>query len=206
VSTPKTVTYDNEGNEPLTISGFTLAGSDPGEFLTGTDTCRQTIAPGESCTLEVRFAPQAPGNASATLTALTNASENPVTALNGIASGPVSGPPGPPGSAGAAGATGQAGPRGPAGKNAKVTCMVKQKRKGGKTKVKVTCKVKLAKPKSSALVAWRLTQRRRTVASGVAHARNGRLELRLSALARLHRGRYVLHLAGRGEGTPFVVR
>jgi len=202
ISTPKTVTYTNEGNQPLTIGGFALGGPDGDQFLTGTDTCRQTIAPGASCVLQVRFAPQAPGNASATLTALTNAPENPVTALTGIASAPAVGPPGPPGPAGPTGATGQTGPRGPAGKNAKVTCKVK---KNG-VKTKVTCKVKLAKPKSSASVAWRLTRRQRTVAHGVARARNGRVRLDLPHAGRLPPGRYVLHLAGRRQGTAFVVR
>jgi hypothetical protein len=202
ISTPKTVTYTNEGNLPLTIGGFSLGGPDGDQFLTGTDTCRQTIAPGASCVLQVRFAPQAPGNASATLSALTNAPENPVTALTGIASAPAVGPPGPPGPAGPTGATGQTGPRGPAGKNAKVTCRVK---KSG-VKTKVTCKVKLAKPKSNASVAWRLTRRQRTVAHGVARARNGRIRLDLPGADRLPPGRYVLHLAGRRGGISFVVR
>lgn len=199
ISRPQTVTYTNEGNEPLTISGFTLTGSNADDFLTGTDTCRQTIAPGSSCTLQIRFAPQASGSASAVLTALTNAPENPVTALNGTASAPTVGPAGP---AGATGATGQPGPRGPAGKNAKVTCRV---RKSG-VRTKVTCKVKLAKPKSSASVAWRLTRRQRTVAHGVARARNGRIRLDLPGANRLPPGRYVLHLAGQRHGTAFVVR
>jgi hypothetical protein len=202
ISRPQTITYTNEGNEPLEISGFSLTGTDAGEFLTGTDTCRQTIAPGATCTMQVRFAPQAPGNASASLTALTNAPENPDTALNGIASAPVVGPPGPAGPAGPAGVAGAAGPRGPAGKNAKVTCKVKKS--GAKTKV--TCKVKLVKPKSSASVAWRLTRRQRTVAHGVARARNGRISLALPGVDRLPPGRYVLHLAGRRQGTSFVIR
>ncbi len=198
VSPPQTVTYTNEGNQPLTIGGFTLTGSNPDEFLTGTDTCREAIAPGASCTLQVRFAPLAPGSVSATLTALTNAPENPTTALSGIAAAP---PPGPPGPVGPTGATGKTGPRGPAGKNAKVTCTVK--RRG---KVRVTCKVKLAKKKSSALIRWRLTRRQRTVAHGVARARNGRVRLDLPGADRLCPGRYVLHLAGQRQGTAFVVR
>src|SRR6185295_3517404 len=105
----------------------------------------------------------------------TNAPENPVTALSGIASAPTSGPAGPAGPAGAPGAAGQAGLRGPAGKNAKVTCTVKKK---GETQVKVTCKVKQAKAKTSSVVAWRLTRHHRTVAHGLTRARNGRLTCR----------------------------
>ncbi len=202
ISRPQTVTYTNEGNEALKISGFTFTGSDPDDFLTGTDTCRETIAPDSSCTLQVRFAPQAPGSSSAILNALTNAPQDPATALTGTAAAPVVGPPGPAGPPGIAGATGQPGPRGPAGKNAKVTCKVK---KNG-VRTKVTCKVKLAKPKSSASVAWRLTRRQRTVAHGVARARSGRIRLDLPGADRLPPGRYVLHLAGRKRGTAFVLR
>jgi hypothetical protein len=206
ISPPQTVTYTNGGNLPLTISGFTLSGPDPDEFLTGTDTCREALAPAASCTLQVRFAPLAPGTATATLTALTNAEVDPTTALSGIATSSPIGPAGPPGPVGPVGPTGKAGPRGPAGRNAKVTCRVKRKKlRKGKIRVKVTCRVRLI-GKKKARLAWRLTHRQRTVASGVARARNGFLMLPLSRITRLHRGRYVLHLAGRRQGAAFVVR
>jgi len=222
VSASQTVTYTNEGNEPLTIAGFTIAGADSDEFQTGTDTCRVALAPGRSCKLQVRFAPFASGSASAVLTAVTNAAEDPTTALDGMASAPTVPPVGPAGPAGATGATGATGPlgatgpagasgptgpRGPAGKNAKVTCTVRKKGlAGGGTKVKVTCKVKPAtKKKAVASVAWRLTRGRQTVAHGTALARNGRIRLVITAADLLRPGRYVLRLPGRGRAASFVV-
>ena len=100
--------------------------------------------------MQIRYAPQAPGNSSAVLTALTKARETPVTALSGIASARTSGP---------------AGPAGPAG----------------------------------------VAARQRTVAHGVARARNGRIRLDLPGADRLPPGRYVLHLDGKRRGTAFVV-
>lgn len=229
LSPSQTVTYSNEGNEPLTIAGFTITGADSDEFQTGTDTCRVALAPGRSCKLQIRFAPLAAGSAAAVLTAVTNATEDPTTALSGIASAaavPPVGPPGPTGATGAAGETGsaggtgsvgaagpagargKAGARGRAGRDAKVTCTVRRKGPGSGT-VKVTCKVKLAtkkKAKAGARVAWRLTRGRHTVAHGIALARHGRFRLMLAGAERLRPGRYVLRLPGRGPATPFVVR
>lgn len=195
-SAPQSVTYLNAGNAPLAIEGFSLSGANPGDFYTAADNCRAMLAPGASCAVQVVFSPAAAGQRVATLTALTNAASDPVTALSGVGGPLPAGPPGP------AGPVGPIGPRGPAGKNAKVTCTVK---KQGKTKVKVTCKVKLTS-KAAASVAWSLTRNGRTVAHGLARARDGRLRLRLSPLGNLPPGRYVLRLAGRDRGTAFVVR
>ncbi len=183
VSGPKLVTYTNHGDEPLVVQGFSFRGNG-GDFFTTDDTCHAPIAPGSSCTVQIRFAPQAQGSRSATLTALTNAPSDPTTALTGTA-GPL-----------------PKSPKGNPGKNAKVTCTVKKK---GKTTVKVTCKVKLVDSKGSARVGWRLTRHGHTVAHGIARTRHGRITLPLSRIVRLHRGRYVLHVAGRRRGTVFVV-
>lgn len=229
VSASQTVTYTNEGNEPLTIAGFTITGADSDEFQTGTDTCRVALAPGRSCKLQIRFAPLTAGPASAALTAVTNAAEDPTTALSGMASAPPVPPVGPAGPAGATGAAGETGPagatgsvgaagpagargktgaRGPAGRNAKVTCTVRRKGPGSGA-VRVTCKVRLAtkkKAKAGARVAWRLTRGQRTVAHGIALARHGRFRLVLLDAEGLRPGRYVLRLPGWGPATPFVVR
>ena len=114
------------------------------------------------------------------------------------------GPSGPQGPNGGQGPRGPRGPRGAPGRNAKVTCTVK-KSKGAK-KVKVTCKVILVKKTSKARIHWRLLRRGHTVAHGVARAKHGRLQLRLSNLAHLRRGRYTLRIAGRRAGTTIVIR
>src|SRR5205807_9247981 len=53
---------------------------------------------------------------------------------------------------------------------------------------------------------WRLLRRGHTVAHGVARAQHGRLQLRLSNLGHLRRGRYTLRIAGRRAGTRIVIR
>src|SRR5439155_1448739 len=114
------------------------------------------------------------------------------------------GPSGPQGPRGGQGPRGPRGPRGPPGRNAKVTCKVK-KSKGAK-KVKVTCKVVLVKKTSRARIHWRLLRRGHAVAHGVARAKHGRLQLRLSNLGHLRRGHYTLRIAGRRAGTRIVIR
>ncbi len=203
LSAPQAVTYTNVGAEPMEVQGFTFAGPDPGDFLAGGDTCHARVAPGSSCTVEVRFAPQGQGTRTATMTALTDASTDPVTQLSGTAgplpTGPAgaagqagqTGAAGSTGQAGAVGATGPTGPQGKAGKDAKVTCKAT-----GKTPVKVTCKVKYPGDSTSGRVAWRLTRSGRTVAHGLASTRHGRLVLDRKQFGRLEPGRYVLHLGG----------
>ncbi|TMM10377.1 MAG: hypothetical protein E6G00_07550, partial [Actinobacteria bacterium] len=114
------------------------------------------------------------------------------------------GPSGPQGPRGGQGPRGPRGPQGPPGRNAKVTCKVK-KSKGAK-KVKVTCKVVLVKKTSQARIHWRLLRRGHAVAHGVARAKHGRVQLRLSHLGHLRRGRYTLRIAGRRAGTTIVIR
>ena len=90
VSAPKTVTYTNTGSLPLSINGLDISGADADEFTAELGDCGN-VPPGQSCTAQVRFAPQAVGSRSATLTALSDAEEDPTTTLSGNA-----GPPPPP--------------------------------------------------------------------------------------------------------------
>ena len=200
ISRPQTVTYTNEGNEPLTISGFTLTGSNADDFLTGTDTCRQTIAPGASCTLQIRFAPQASGSASAVLTALTNAPENPVTALNGIASAPTGRRPGR--SGGSRRSHRPARPQGPRRQERQGHLQGEEERRQDQGHLQ-----------GEAGEAEEQRQRRLATHPSTANGRprgrprrNGRIRLDLPGANRLPPGRYVLHLAGQRHGTAFVVR
>lgn len=85
VSTPQAITYTNVGDGSLAIRGFTLVGANPADFFSSTDTCHAPLPPGASCSLEVRFAPQAEGSRSAVIVALTNAPSDPATTLTGLA-------------------------------------------------------------------------------------------------------------------------
>ncbi len=143
------VTVSNTGYAPMVISGLTITtpGSATGDFIA--DGCSGPVAPGSSCQIEVRFAPQAQGSRSATLVLPTNDPAHPTlsVALNGTGGPLPQGATGPPGATspqvatgqpvatgqqgatGQAGATGQQGatgqpggrgPTGPAGNNGKV--------------------------------------------------------------------------------------
>jgi Glycine rich protein/HYDIN/CFA65/VesB-like, Ig-like domain len=72
ISSQQTLQVSNAGTAPLVISGVQTGGADPGDFLLD-DLCQQPIAPGSSCQLGVRFAPQAKGSRTATLAVVTNA-------------------------------------------------------------------------------------------------------------------------------------
>lgn len=90
ISAPKTVTYTNGGTAPLSIDGLAMSGANADEFTRELGDCGN-VPPGGSCSAQVRFAPQAVGSRSATLTALSDAEEDPTTTLTGNA-----GPPPPP--------------------------------------------------------------------------------------------------------------
>jgi hypothetical protein len=129
----------NNGAAPLVVSDVLLSGTDAADYLID-DNCQEPVAPGASCQIGVRFAPQATGPSSATLTLQTNS----VTAPGPVALSGIGGllPQGP------------AGPTGPAGANGQVelvTCRavtktVTRKIHGERKRVKVTqnvCTTKL---------------------------------------------------------------
>jgi hypothetical protein len=115
VSAPQTLTFTNNGSAPLVFSAFVFGGTNASDFFTGSDdSCHVAIAPGASCSLQVRYAPAAAGSSSATITAVTNAATNAAVTLTGTAGALPAGPQGP---AGADGSTGPAGPAGTPGSN-----------------------------------------------------------------------------------------
>ena len=65
-SAAKTVTLTNVGPASLSISSISFTGTNPADF-TQTNTCGSSLASGESCTINVRFAPRGRGTRSATL-------------------------------------------------------------------------------------------------------------------------------------------
>jgi len=86
------VTLINTGNELLVINGISVTGTDAGDFLQ-TNNCGSPIggnplalAVGDSCLVNVSFAPTAGGSRAATLTFTNNAANSPQTiALSGTA-------------------------------------------------------------------------------------------------------------------------
>jgi Abnormal spindle-like microcephaly-assoc'd, ASPM-SPD-2-Hydin len=89
-SAAQTVTLMNNGNADLTVSGVTLGGTNPGDFAIGANTCAAaTVAPGNTCTVEVRFAPTATGARGGTLTFTDNATGSPRSvSLSGTGTAP----------------------------------------------------------------------------------------------------------------------
>ncbi|TMF34434.1 MAG: choice-of-anchor D domain-containing protein [Chloroflexi bacterium] len=57
-SAPQTATYTSAGNADVTIASVGLVFSDADQYTIATDTCSgQTLAPGATCSVSVRFAP-----------------------------------------------------------------------------------------------------------------------------------------------------
>ena len=75
-------TLSNTGNAALTISGITLAGTNPTDFAiaTGSNACGSSLAAGASCSIYVTFTPASAANFAATLTVADNAAGSPQTA------------------------------------------------------------------------------------------------------------------------------
>jgi hypothetical protein len=130
-SASRTVNVTNTGDAPLVVSGTRMIGPDADEFVKSGDGCTGIpLAARGHCSVGVRFAPVAEGDAGATLRILSNAPGGPASfTLSGRgtpAPPPPAGPPGTDGTDGAPGAQGTpgtngtnglAGARGPAGTN-----------------------------------------------------------------------------------------
>jgi hypothetical protein len=72
----KVVTVTNTGTTALDISRVGVTGADAGDF-TPSNLCPSSLAPTDSCTIEVRFAPRSTGSRTATLTVTDNATTRP---------------------------------------------------------------------------------------------------------------------------------
>lgn len=84
LSPPLTVTLTNNGSAPLVVTGFEIGGAWPEDFVSQNSTCANRIAVGSHCTVKVRFAPNARGSRTATLTVRSNAAIAREIALVGI--------------------------------------------------------------------------------------------------------------------------
>ena len=174
VSASQSFTVTNNELAPVSIDGFAFAGANPDDFIVASDTCHGQVEALTTCTASIRFAPQAQGTRTATLTAVVDGLPDPgATALTGTAGPLPQGPAGADGSQGPAGAQGPPGVQGPAGESAVklflAFAVAKQTAKAGKkvalgyvatTKAETTLEVR----KGSKLVA--------TVKAAAAEGRN----------------------------------
>jgi HYDIN/CFA65/VesB family protein/ASPM-SPD-2-Hydin domain-containing protein len=76
-SVTQTITLTNRSTQDACITGKSMDGSNPGDFVIQNDGCNGKIAPQGSCQLTVAFSPAAAGSRSATLTLNDNAANSP---------------------------------------------------------------------------------------------------------------------------------
>jgi hypothetical protein len=207
-STEQPLMVTNSGAAPLIISGVSLGGTDPADYLVNLGTCEE-IDPSSSCTVEVRFAPQQQGASSATLKLLTNAATPPATVdLSGTGGTLPTGPTGATGLTGTNGTNGTQGPPGKpgaAGKVELISCKTVTKKVKGHSKKVQKCTGKLISGTvkfTTSAAADQATLSR----AGVVYARGesidvgGGTELVLSRRRALRPGAYTLTLRTRDRG------
>ncbi|MGN6869275.1 MAG: choice-of-anchor D domain-containing protein [Solirubrobacteraceae bacterium] len=186
LSASQPVTVTNTGGASLRVTGLTFSGDDAGDFAVTSDDCRgNTIDAGNSCFVNVGFAPQATGQRSAALVIESNDPLSPATvSLSGIGSGLPTGPQGP---TGAPGPIGPSGPQGPPGPVGKVIC-------NSTGVAQLLCSIIFpsgtwSTAHATVRASYDITRHGRTVASGWIRLHNGRVTLRSR---RLPAGRYAL--------------
>ena len=86
------VTLSNTGTAALTITGITIAGTNPGDFAR-TTTCGASLAAGANCAINVTFRPTVVGARAATVSVASNDPVNPTltVALSGTGTRPIAG-------------------------------------------------------------------------------------------------------------------
>ncbi len=202
VGPEQTVTVTDEGSSPLAIAGVQPGGADPGDYLI-VDGCVTPVQPGASCELGVRFAPQATGASSGTLTIISNAANALAVNVSGTGTAPSTGPAGPQGTAGPTGPAGPKGATGPAGPAGTIVCR-------NTIAARALCTLEFA-PGTFSTAAR--SDARFTVMRGQHVIRTAALRVtsrgkvvRLG-LGRLPRGRYTLTITtGRGRHSETVLR
>jgi hypothetical protein len=75
-STAQTIALTNTGNATLTITSFTVTGTNASDFAEA-DTCGSSVEAGAHCTIAVMFIPSATGARAATLSIADNANDSP---------------------------------------------------------------------------------------------------------------------------------
>ncbi len=196
----------NIGAGAVNVSQVVVRGTHPDDFIKSSDSCSGAIAQSETCSVGVRFAPEAVGARSATLVINSDDTASPHTVtLSGTGSAAPVGPPGqdgddgtpgpqgtggPQGNVGPQGAPGSQGAQGPAGRNAVVRCKPGKARRG---RVKVTCRVRFVASARTRATA-RLLRGGKVYASGRSMVKRGTAGVALRQRRPLEAGRYVLEL------------
>lgn len=115
-SSRRDIVLTNTGSADLRLTGIGFTGPDQNDFAVSSSTCGGSVRAGGSCTVSIRFAPNATGNRSATAVFTYNGPTPTATvSLTGTATAPDLGPTGPAGATGVTGATGETGAIGPTG-------------------------------------------------------------------------------------------
>jgi hypothetical protein len=73
------VNIQNAGGMAVTLSGYSIAGADTGDFYVSSTTCPASLAVGLSCQVNIEFAPVASGALAAILQIANSTSVNPIT-------------------------------------------------------------------------------------------------------------------------------
>lgn len=211
------VTLTNRGASAADVRTVRTAGASRDDFLVSSESCAgETLAPGTSCTVALRFAPSAEGERYAQLRVGLGAGEPPaVVNLTGVGGALPAGPkgddgtpgeqgprgedgtagtPGTPGAQGPAGSAGQTGAQGPAGPTGRTGAEGKPGRDakvtcrltGKGTRRTVSCRVVLAGKPAKAKTAARLVRGGKTFARGGASA--------MRPTRTVGRGRYTLRV------------
>jgi uncharacterized repeat protein (TIGR03803 family) len=73
----QSTTLTNIGGATLSITSITITGTSSSEFALATNSCSSSLAPGNSCSINVTFTPTATGSASAAISISDNAAGSP---------------------------------------------------------------------------------------------------------------------------------
>jgi virginiamycin B lyase len=226
---PRSLAITNTGYGNLQIDKARVGSGDLDDFLITYDSCSATtVAPGDACRLNLRFAPSAAGDRHATLTLTSDDPKGPLQLqLNGTAGDVLAGPPGPAGatgatgaagatgatgSGGATGATGATGAQGPPGQIRLVTCETVKVKSHGRRVKRRRCTTRLITGPATFTTTGtaRASLTRNGVSFATGTASNGRAVLR--AHRPLRRGRYTLTVRSVKHGhrvttrTPVTIR
>jgi hypothetical protein len=218
MSAAQPVTVTNHGSAPLQVLSAASIGTNAADYIL-TSRCQTLVEPGDSCAIDVRFAPQQSGASSASLVLETNASQQPLEVTLSGTGGELpqglsgeAGQRGPAGSAGApgAGASGAQGIPGPAGitgapgsaaarpEDGAVAYECHRSRQAGR-KGRLACFVRVQAPAApsgarAGRVHATLQRGGATYASWSGHLAGEQRELRMPAVRRLAPGVYTLTL------------
>ena len=87
-STLQTFTVTNAGGISTTVPLASVGGTDPGDFAIARTTCTTALAPGATCTVDVRFTPTMPGTRSANVSVSASTGGTATAGVSGLGLAP----------------------------------------------------------------------------------------------------------------------